>query len=480
VDHGKDEEKDFAVTSASSTTTSSTTTSSTTSGSTAMSVDIDPATGSQPAPPDPAVVSSTDAATASFGPATALVCRECGQRYDLGARYACDECFGPLEVGYDFGSVTREQIEAGPASIWRYAPLLPVPAQAWQRPVDLAPGWTRLHRADHLAAALGMRTLWVKDDSGNPTHSFKDRVVAVALTAAHTLGLRTVACASTGNLAGAVAAAAARAGMRSVVLIPDDLEDGKTLNAAVYGGTLVAIEGNYDDVNRLCSEVAFENEDWGFVNVTLRPFYAEGSKTVGFEVAEQLGWRLPEQVISPIASGSLLTKVDKAWRELTSLGLVPATAYRVFGAQATGCSPVSQAFAAGTDVVRPVKPDTIAKSLAIGNPADGPYALDVVRRTGGAIADVSDAEVVEGIRLLAETEGIFAETAGGVTVAVLRKLLATGVADPDAETVVLNTGDGLKTLDAVAGVVGPTATIRPTLDAFRAAELGPHPEAGQL
>jgi threonine synthase len=416
---------------------------------------------------------------APFGPATALVCRECAERYELGARYACDQCFGPLEVGYDFGSVTRQQIETGPASIWRYAPLLPVPAHAGQRPIDLSPGWTRLHRADHLAAALGMRTLWVKDDSGNPTHSFKDRVVAVALTAAHTLGLQTVACASTGNLAGAVAAAAARAGMHSVVLIPDDLEDGKTLNAAVYGGTLIAIQGNYDDVNRLCSEVAFEHEDWGFVNVTLRPFYAEGSKTVGFEVAEQLGWRLPEQVVAPIASGSLLTKVDKAWRELGTLGLVQTTPYRVFGAQATGCSPVSQAFAAGLDIVRPVKPDTIAKSLAIGNPADGPYALDVVRRTGGAIADVSDDEVVEGIRLLAETEGIFAETAGGVTVAVLRKLLALGLADPDAETVVLNTGDGLKTLDAIAGVVGPSATIRPTLDAFRAAELGPHREVGQ-
>ncbi len=407
------------------------------------------------------------ASTRSFGPATALVCRECGERFDLGARYACDQCFGPLEVAYDFGTVTRAEIEAGPDSIWRYARLLPVPAAAADRPTDLSPGWTRLHQADHLAAALGMRRLWVKDDSGNPTHSFKDRVVAVALTAAHTLGLSTVACASTGNLAGAVAAAATRAGLKSVVLIPSDLEDGKVVTAAVYGGTLIAIDGNYDDVNRLCSEVAFEHEDWGFVNVTLRPFYAEGSKTVGYEVAEQLGWRLPEQVVAPIASGSLLTKVDKAWLELGSLGLVQATPYTVFGAQATGCSPVSQAFAAGHEIVRPVRPDTIAKSLAIGNPADGPYALDVVRRTGGAIADVSDAEVVEGIRLLASTEGIFAETAGGVTVAVLRKLLAEGRLDPDAETVMLNTGDGLKTLDAVSPVVGPTATIRPTLDAFR-------------
>jgi threonine synthase len=414
----------------------------------------------------------------SFGPAAALVCRECGERYDLGARYACAECFGPLEIGYDFGEVSRSQIEAGPPSIWRYAPLLPVNPDPAARPSDLAPGWTRLHRADQLAAELGMRRLWVKDDSGNPTHSFKDRVVAVAVNAAFALGLRTIACASTGNLAGAVAAAAARAGMRSVVLVPSDLEPNKLIAAGVYAGALIAIDGSYDDVNRLCSEVAFEHEDWGFVNVTLRPFYAEGSKTVGYEVAEQLGWRLPEQVVVPIASGSLLTKVDKAWRELAALGLVDGetAAYRVFGAQATGCSPVSQAFAAGEDVVRPVKPNTIAKSLAIGNPADGPYALDVVRRTGGSIGDVSDAEVVDGIRLLARTEGIFAETAGGVTVAVLRKLLTAGLLDPDAETVILNTGEGLKTLDVVSGVVGPSATIQPTLDAFReAAALLPGP-----
>ncbi len=409
-----------------------------------------------------------------FGRAVGLVCRECAAAYPLGARYACEQCFGPLEVAYDVGAVTRAEIEAGPQSIWRYAPLLPVSTDPALRPVDLSPGWTRLHRADRLAAALGMRRLWVKDDSGNPTHSFKDRVVAVALAAARSLGLSTVACASTGNLAGAVAAAAARAGLASVVLVPSDLEASKTLGASVYGGTLIAVEGTYDDVNRLCSEVAFEREDWGFVNVTLRPFYAEGSKTVGYEVAEQLGWRLPDQVVSPIASGSLLTKVDKAWREMASLGLVDATPYRVFGAQATGCSPVSQAFATGQDVVQPVRPDTIAKSLAIGNPADGPYALDAVRRTGGAVADVSDAEIVDGIVLLARTEGIFAETAGGVTVAVLRKLLETGQADPDAETVLLNTGDGLKTLDALTGTgtVGPSATIRPSLEAFRAAVAG--------
>jgi threonine synthase len=258
--------------------------------------------------------------------------------------------------------------------------------------------------------------------------------------------------------------------MRSVVFIPRDLEPGKVVTTAVYGGTLIAVDGNYDDVNRLCAEVAGE-QPWAFANINMRAFYAEGSKTLGYEIAEQLGWRLPEQVVVPVASGALLTKVDKAWREFGRLGLVDATPYRVFGAQATGCSPVSAAFAAGHDVVQPVRPSTIAKSLAIGNPADGPYALDVARRTGGAVADVSDAEIVEGIRLLARTEGVFAETAGGVTVATLRKLLASGQLDPEAETVILNTGDGLKTLDAVAPVAKPTATIAPSLNAFRSAGL---------
>jgi threonine synthase len=402
---------------------------------------------------------------ASFGPAIGLTCRECGTAVDLGLHYACMECFGPLEVAYDFGTVTHADIESGPENIWRYRQLLPVPADVADRP-NLNPGRTKLIRADHLARELGMRRLWVKDDSGNPTHSFKDRVVAVAMAAGDVLGVKTIACASTGNLANAVAAAAARAGIHSVVFVPQDLEAGKIVTTAVYGGTLVAVHGTYDDVNRLCSEVAGET-DWGFVNVNLRPYYAEGSKTVGYEIAEQLGWRLPEQVVAPIASGSLLTKVDKAWRELSALGLVEATPYRVFGAQATGCSPVAAAFRAGHDVVRPVKPDTIAKSLAIGNPADGPYALDSVRRTGGAITDVTDDEVVEGIRLLGRTEGIFGETAGGVTVATLRKLLASGELDPDAETVILNTGDGLKTLDAVEPVVGPSVTVRPSLAEFR-------------
>lgn len=402
----------------------------------------------------------------SFGPATALRCRECGTDYALGAAYSCAECFGPLEVAYNFGTVTREQIAAGPQNMWRYAPLLPVAPWVADEP-NLNPGLTKLIKADNLAKALGITgTLWVKDDSGNPTHSFKDRVVAVAQHAARRLGRTTLACASTGNLANAVAAAAARAGQESVVLIPSNLEAGKTITTATYGGTLLAVEGNYDDVNRLCSELIGESitDTWGFVNVNLRPYYAEGSKSLGFEIAEQLGWRLPDQVVIPVASGSLLTKVDKAWRELTKLGLVEEKEYSVFGAQATGCNPVAQAFREGLEVVRPVKPNTIAKSLAIGNPADGPYALDAARRTHGAIDDVTDAEVVEGIRLLAETEGVFAETAGGVTVAVLRKLLASGALDPSKETVLINTGDGLKTLDAVADVVGPSAIVKPSLE----------------
>ncbi len=417
-----------------------------------------------------AVISTSTSAstTVDLGPAVALSCRECGNRTELGPFYACTECFGPLEVAYEFtssGEALREQIEAGPQNIWRYAPLLPVPANIADTP-NINPGSTKLVRADNLARELGMKTLWVKDDSGNPTHSFKDRVVAVALAAARELGFKVLACPSTGNLANAVAAAAARAGIRSVVFVPSNLEQQKILTTAAYGGTLIAVDGNYDDINRLAGEIAGEQEDWAFVNVNVRPYYAEGSKTLGYEVAEQLGWRLPEQVVIPIASGAQLVKVDKGFTELISLDLVDEAPYKIFGAQATGCSPVSAAFKAGRDFVQPVRPDTIAKSLAIGNPADGPYVLDVVNRTGGAIEDVSDEEVIEGIKLLARTEGIFAETAGGVTVAVLRKLLATGKLDPDAETVIFNTGDGLKTLDAIANVVGPTATIPPTLDAF--------------
>ncbi len=399
-------------------------------------------------------------------PAYGLVCRECGATTELAAVHVCDRCFAPLEVAYDLDRmrrVTRESIAAGPHTMWRYAGLLPAGQDPATR-VDIGAGMTHLRPAPNLARVLGMRRLWVKDDSGNPTHSFKDRVVSVALSAARAFGYTTVSCASTGNLANSVAAHATAAGLRAVVFIPYDLEQGKVVQTAVYGQTLVAVEGTYDDVNRLCSEIA-EAEDWAFVNVNVRPYYAEGSKTLGYEVAEQLGWRLPEQVVIPMASGSLLTKVDKAFQELGSLGLVDETPYRVFGAQATGCSPIATAYENGWDTVRPVKPSTIARSLAIGNPADGPYALDAVRRTGGAMGHVSDEQVVEGIHLLASTEGVFAETAGGVTVATLRSLLQQGRVDPDAETVLFNTGDGLKTLDAVAGA-GPAVTIAPSYGAF--------------
>ena len=419
---------------------------------------------------DRSIDASVTDSSPDFGHATHLTCRECGAEYGLGAAYACVECFGPLEVAYDLSTVTREEIEAGPRSIWRYSPLLPVAAYAKDEP-NLAPGFTKLVRADNLADRLGMSApLWVKDDSGNPTHSFKDRVVAVAQSAARRLGLSTIACASTGNLANAVAAAAARAGMGSVVVIPADLEAGKTITTATYGGTLLAVDGNYDDVNRLCSELIGDpiTQTWGFVNVNLRPYYAEGSKSMGYEIAEQLGWRVPEQVVIPVASGSLLTKVDKAFRELTKLGIIADEEYAVYGAQATGCSPVAQAFSEGQEVVRPVKPDTIAKSLAIGNPADGPYALGAVRRTGGAITSIPDPEIVSGIRLLAETEGIFAETAGGVTLGNFIRLLESGQASRDKETVLANTGDGLKTLNAVEDVVGPTATISPSVAEVKA------------
>jgi threonine synthase len=406
----------------------------------------------------------------AFGNATELRCRECGSTIPLGAHYACLECFGPLEVAYEYPAITREQIEAGPRNIWRYAPLLPVPADVATFP-NTEPGLTRLVRAENLARELGLSTLWVKDDSGNPTHSFKDRVVAVALTAARELGFQVLACPSTGNLANAVAAAASRAGIRSVVLVPHDLEQQKILTTAVYGGTLVAVEGTYDDVNRLASEIAGEEEGWAFVNVNVRPYYAEGSKTLAFEIAEQLGWRLPDQIVVPVASGAQLVKIDKGIRELVSLGLVEDKPVKIYGAQATGCAPVSNAFKEGHDVVAPVRPSTLAKSLAIGNPADGPYVLDVCRRTGGTVEDVSDEEVVDGIALLARTEGIFGETAGGVTVGTLKKLVESGQLDPSLETVVINSGDGLKTLDAVADRVGPKATIKPTYDAFTEAGL---------
>ncbi|MEU7822175.1 threonine synthase [Catellatospora sp. NPDC049133] len=423
----------------------------------------------------------TSAVIAPLGvdsPARGLECRGCGARFPLAAQHACYECFGPLEVWYDADSlakVTRAQIEAGPQNIWRYAGLLPVGQQAADR-VTLNPGLTPLVRADALAAEIGLRApLWVKDDSANPTHSFKDRVVSVALTAAKALGFTRYACASTGNLANSVAAHAARAGVPSIVFIPHDLEPGKIITTAVYGGDLVAIEGSYDDVNRLCSELVEtdEFEDTAFVNVNVRPFYAEGSKTLGYEVAEQLGWRIPAQVVIPMASGELLTKVDKAFEELVSAGLAvaPEGGWKVFGAQSLGCNPIATALHAGTDVITPVKPTGIAKSLNIGDPAAGLYALEAVRRTGGWMDYASDDEIRDAIRLLARTTGVFAETAGGVTTAVTAKLVASGKLDPDLETVVFNTGEGLKTLDAVAELVGPTYRVKPSLKAAREAGL---------
>lgn len=406
----------------------------------------------------------------AFGNARSLACRECGHEVELGPSYACPECFGPLEVAYDFPVVTREEIAAGPSNIWRYKALLPVPTDIEQSP-NTEPGFTRLLEARNLARELGIDKLWVKDDSTNPTNSFKDRVVACALSAARELDAKVFACPSTGNLANAVAAAGARAGIPTVVFIPSNLETPKQVNSAVYTDRLVAVDGNYDDVNKLASEIAGEEEGWAFVNVNVRPFYAEGSKTLGYEIAEQLGWRLPDQIVIPVASGSQLTKVDKAFQELITLGLVEDKPYKVFGAQATGCSPVSVAYKAETDAIRPVKPDTIAKSLAIGNPADGIYVLDICRRTGGAVEDISDDEVREAIVLLARTEGIFTETAGGTTVGVLKKLVETGQLDTTLETVVINTGHGLKTLDAVSDRVGAVATIAPTYDAFVASNI---------
>ena len=400
-----------------------------------------------------------------------LRCRECARTYPAEALHVCEWCFGPLEVVYDYeaiaSTVSRERIAAGPKTIWRYADLLPASAHG---AVDLGAGLTPLLRADRLGAELGLSELWLKNDTVNPTGSFKDRVVSVALTRARELGFKVAACASTGNLANSVAAHAARAGMKSVVCIPSNLETAKVVTTAVFGGVLVAVSGNYDDVNRLCAELASEHPTWAFVNVNVRSYYAEGSKTLAFEVAEQLGWTAPDHVVVPIASGSQLTKVAKGFRELYKVGLLDQEPHvRISGAQAAGCAPVAEAFEAGVDFVRPVKPTGIAKSLAIGNPADGTYVLDEVRRSGGAVASVTDSEIVAGIRLLARTEGVFAETAGGVTVAVLAKLARMGVVKPKERVVAFITGNGLKTIDAVAGECGPTVTVSPDLDSFQAA-----------
>jgi threonine synthase len=395
----------------------------------------------------------------------ALKCKECGERYALEARYACDTCFGPLEVEYDLTGLdageTRRKIQAGPQTIWRYADFLP-----FEQPprTALAAGVTPLVRADQLADRLGVREVWIKNDAANPTHSFKDRVVTIALAKAIELGYEVVACASTGNLANAVAAHAAAAGIESYVFIPSDLEEQKVLATGIYGTKLVAVKGNYDDVNRLCTELSGERE-WAFVNVNVRPYYAEGSKTLAYEIAEQLGFELPDRVVGPIASGSLFTKIGRGFQEWIDVGLLDGEVPTMNGAQAEGCSPVAQAFESGHDVCRPVRPDTIAKSLAIGNPADGPYALDLARTTGGSIDAVTDDEIREGIRLLAETTGIFTETAGGVTTAVLKKLADRGDIGAGERVVVVITGEGLKTLDAVRGAF-ETHTIEPSVTAF--------------
>jgi threonine synthase len=400
----------------------------------------------------------------------ALQCKECRQTYPLDARYVCEQCFGPLEVAYDHSGLepdsARRRIQAGPHSIWRYADFLPFES----RPQPGLPvGLTPLQRAPQLAERLGLGEVWVKNDTANPTHSFKDRVVAVALAKAQELGYEVVACASTGNLAGAVAAHAAAAGLESYVFIPSDLEEQKVLATGVYGTHLVAVRGTYDDVNRLCTELSAER-DWAFVNVNVRPYYAEGSKTLAFEIAEQLGFELPDRVVAPVASGSLFTKIARGFDEWLEVGLVEGALPAFNGAQPAGCSPVATAFEAGLDFCRPVKPRTIAKSLAIGNPADGPYALDLARRSGGSVESVTDQEIREGIRLLAETTGIFTETAGGVTTAVLRKLAEQRAIGADERVVVVITGDGLKTLDAVRDTFA-VHEIEPTASAFEAAAV---------
>jgi threonine synthase len=404
-------------------------------------------------------------------PADALKCKECSTTYPLEARYVCERCFGPLEVAYSAPdgdpAGLKRRIQAGPHTLWRYADFLPLEGAPR---AALPTGWTPLVRADRLAERLGLRELWIKNETANPTHSFKDRVVSIALARAVELGFETVACASTGNLANAVGAHAAAAGLPSYVFIPADLEQEKVLATGAYGARVVGVRGNYDDVNRLCTELSADHP-WAFVNVNVRPYYAEGSKTLAFETAEQLGWELPDRVVAPIASGSLFTKVARGFDEFIAAGLLEGETPVMCGAQAEGCSPVAQAFAAGTDVCRPVKPDTIAKSLAIGNPADGPYAIELARATGGSIESVTDDEIRSGIRLLAETTGIFTETAGGVTTAVLAKLAAAGSIDPDERVVAYITGDGLKTLDCVRGTFEVTE-IAPSVDEFESAFAG--------
>ena len=410
-------------------------------------------------------------ATQKFTPTfTKLVSKEGGIEYPLEARYVCEETFSPLEVAYDYEEirrqVSREKIQAGPNSIWRYRAFLPV---ATDNVIDVGTGMTPLVKSNRLARRLGLKNLYIKNDAVNmPTLSFKDRVVSVALSRARELGFTTVSCASTGNLANSTAALAAYAGLDCCVFIPADLEAGKILGTLIYNPTVMAVKGNYDQVNRLCSEVG-NTYDWGFVNINLRPYYSEGSKTLGFEVAEQLGWKLPDHIIAPLASGSLYTKIYKGFQEFIKVGLVEDKTVRFSGAQAEGCSPIASAFSEERDFIKPVKPNTIAKSIAIGNPADGVYALDIARKTGGHIESVNDEEIIAGMKLLAETEGIFTETAGGTTIAVLKKLVEARKIDPEETTVVYITGNGLKTQEAVQGYIGEPLIIEPKLESFERA-----------
>ncbi len=401
----------------------------------------------------------------------ALRCRECGQEYETTAKYVCEFCFGPLEIVYDYDRIklnlTHEIIQKRSLDIWRYRELLPVEGEEY---ISLQEGFTSLIRANRLGKALGIKNLYLKNDCENPTHSFKDRVVSVAATKSKELGFTTLACASTGNLGNAVSAYGARAGMQVYVFIPSNLEKGKIVGSLVYDPHLIGVEGNYDEVNRLCSEIAGKYK-WAFVNINVRPYYAEGSKTLAFEIIEQLGWKIPDQVVIPVASGSLLTKVWKGTKEFIKVNLAENHPMKVFAAQAQGCSPVTTAFLSKTDTFRPVKPNTIAKSLAIGNPADGYYALKAISESGGGAEMATDQEIIEGIKLLAKTEGVFTETAGGVTIACLQKLLKAGKLNPDLTTVALITGTGLKTQEVLFDSLKPISIIQANLESFESKKL---------
>ncbi|MCE5194430.1 MAG: threonine synthase [Nitrospiraceae bacterium] len=402
-----------------------------------------------------------------MGYISGLKCRECGREYSIAPIYVCEFCFGPLEAVYDYKNIkrvlTRKRIEKREQNLWRYKELLPIDGEPQ---VGLSSGFTPLIKAKNLAKFFGIKDLYIKDDTvAHPTLSFKDRVVAVALTKAKEFGFDTVACASTGNLAHSVSAHGAESGFKRFVFIPASLEASKIVASLVYEPNLIAVDGNYDEVNRLCSEIANKYK-WAFVNINIRPFYAEGSKTMGFEIIEQLGWEAPDNVVVPCASGSLLTKIWKSFKEFKKIGIIKELDTKVFAAQATGCSPISVAIKKGSDVIKPVKPNTVAKSLAIGNPADGFYAAQAVKETGGYGEDVSDKEIIDGIKLLAKTEGIFAETAGGVTVACTKKLIETGKIAKDETTVICITGNGLKTQEALTGHMVSPHYIKPNLSSF--------------